>query len=114
MDTKTGPGTLGVVPPPPETPPANRVKDPVCGMLVDPTRPGASHTHGGVTYYFCRNPRCLERYKADPAKYLTPATQTSGPPTSASHAAPSPTSAKTPRRADAAWICPMDPEVRQN
>lgn len=46
--------------------------DPVCGMSV--TIAGAKHTyvHEGRTYYFC-NPRCRERFAADPVSYLAPA-----------------------------------------
>jgi Cu+-exporting ATPase len=106
MDTKT------------EGPLANRVKDPVCGMLVDPTRPGASHDHDGVTYYFCKNPRCLERFKADPAKYLAGAAATSAPATSTGGAAPSAPSAMAlePEHPVAPatkteWTCPMHPEI---
>ncbi len=47
------------------------VKDPVCGMTVDPQSAAGSHAYQGQTYYFC-NPRCLDRFRADPAKYLHP------------------------------------------
>jgi Cu+-exporting ATPase len=44
--------------------------DPVCGMKVDASKPGGgSHEHAGTTYYFC-NPRCRERFAADPASFL--------------------------------------------
>ena len=48
--------------------------DPVCGMNVDPVRAKWSRAHQGETYFFC-NPKCLEKFTADPAKYLanTPA-----------------------------------------
>lgn len=53
-----------------ETP--NSVKDPVCGMSVDPaTARGGSAEYKGTAYYFC-NPRCNERFKSDPEKYLDP------------------------------------------
>ncbi|HEX4404395.1 MAG TPA: heavy metal-binding domain-containing protein, partial [Polyangia bacterium] len=78
---------------PAATPSAERVKDPVCGMLVDPARAAGSHVHDGITYHFC-NPRCLERFKAEPTKF-TGATESCEPPA-------------------AEWICPMDPEVRQD
>ena len=49
-----------------------RVKDPVCGMMVDPaTARGGSFEHDGTTYYFC-NPKCNERFQGDPGKYLDP------------------------------------------
>ena len=46
------------------------VRDPVCGMFVDPTNPpGGSHEHVGKTYCFC-NPRCREKFAADPETFL--------------------------------------------
>ncbi|MGA3213311.1 MAG: heavy metal-binding domain-containing protein, partial [Terriglobales bacterium] len=57
---------------------ATRSKDPVCGMMVDPaTARGGSHVHKEKTYYFC-NPRCRERFAADPEKYLDPAYKPGG------------------------------------
>jgi Cu+-exporting ATPase len=45
-------------------------RDPVCGMNVDPASArGGSHEHGGKTYHFC-NPRCREKFVADPERYL--------------------------------------------
>lgn len=43
--------------------------DPVCGMKVTPEQAAASMSYDGKTYYFC-NPRCHEKFRADPAKYL--------------------------------------------
>ena len=45
------------------------VKDPVCGMMVDPASAVHSHEHGGDTYYFC-SARCHEKFVADPGAYL--------------------------------------------
>src|SRR5690349_4836178 len=50
--------------------------DPVCGMTVDPLRAAGSYAHEGQTYYFC-NVSCLNRFKADPARYLHPTTNRS-------------------------------------
>jgi uncharacterized membrane protein YraQ (UPF0718 family)/YHS domain-containing protein len=44
-------------------------KDPVCGMSVDPTKPGPRSVHDGKTYYFC-SAGCKESFDRDPAKYL--------------------------------------------
>ncbi|MDH3286619.1 MAG: heavy metal translocating P-type ATPase [Betaproteobacteria bacterium] len=76
---------------------STQATDPVCGMKVDLQSARASTDHGGVTYYFCCQ-GCLTKFQADPAKYL----QESGP-------TPAPTAAK----ASGIYICPMDPEVRQ-
>jgi Cu+-exporting ATPase len=76
------------------------VKDPVCGMTVDPAAArGGSHEHAGHTYYFC-NPRCRERFAADPSRYLAP------PP-----AEPAP--APAPAAAPGVYTCPMHPEIRK-
>ena len=67
--------------------------DPVCGMQVDPATPLRTD-YQGRTYYFCAK-GCLDRFRADPARYLEP-----------SAAAP-------PADPDAVYTCPMHPEVRQ-
>src|SRR5688500_5185344 len=79
--------------------------DPVCGMRVDAASPrGGFFEHAGTTYGFC-NPKCRERFAADPARYLAPAPPVVAPPSPAT-AAPAGPSATT------AYLCPMDPEVR--
>lgn len=45
--------------------------DPVCGMSVDVATARYRATHEGRTYHFC-NPRCRERFVADPAMFLHP------------------------------------------
>ena len=62
-------------------------------MIVDPQTARFKHDHGGRTYYFCAQ-GCLDRFAADPAKYL--GERTSAPPVP-----------------DAVYTCPMHPEVRQ-
>jgi Cu+-exporting ATPase len=74
-----------------------RVKDPVCGMMVDAARAAGKFDYKGATYYFC-NPRCLEKFRAEPEKYLAPATAATKP--------------KAPAD-QRIYTCPMDPEVRQ-
>ena len=44
------------------------VKDPVCGMEIDPTTAAASVEHEGTTYYFCSQ-SCYDSFVAEPAKY---------------------------------------------
>ena len=48
------------------------VKDPVCGMELDPAQAAASMTYAGTTYWFC-SPACHERFQATPAQYAVPA-----------------------------------------
>jgi len=59
---------------------------------------GAKNTmvHEGQTYYFC-NPKCLQKFTADPVRYLKPEEAPPAPPV-----APS-----------AIFTCPMHPEIRQ-
>jgi P-type Cu+ transporter len=76
---------------------AERVTDPVCGMKVNPQAArGGSFEHEGHTYHFC-NPKCRERFAADPSKYLKPAPAAAPPVTSG-----------------VVYVCPMDPEVRSD
>ncbi len=73
--------------------------DPVCGMTVQPGKArGGSAEYGEETFHFC-NPKCRERFVADPERYLRPA-ETKAEEVSAP--------------AGAVWICPMDPEVRES
>lgn len=98
------------------------VKDPVCGMDVDPARASGSFNYNGQTYYFC-NPHCLEKFRADPQKYLAPHPRDAGHRTDGPHRmvtitagparpAAAPPSAP-PTSAEQFFTCPMDPEVRE-
>ena len=101
--------------------------DPVCGMTVDPARAAGTVEHDGQTYYFCGT-SCAKRFAADPAEFLD---KPAGPAASCCHgdAAPGPAAAPVmlikrgkPAATPAApavptgtqYICPMDPEVRQD
>ncbi|MEQ8664963.1 MAG: heavy metal translocating P-type ATPase [Rhodospirillales bacterium] len=46
------------------------VRDPVCGMTVDPDAGKPSLDHDGHTYHFC-NPGCRDKFAADPDSYRT-------------------------------------------
>ena len=76
---------------------ADSVRDPVCGMTIDPSHAAGQLEYRGTTYYFC-NPSCRERFQADPERYLEP-----------DHAAVASMSGD----ADREYTCPMHPEVRQ-
>lgn len=45
------------------------VKDPVCGMTVNPETAKHHHAHAGKDYYFCSE-GCLKKFKTDPERYL--------------------------------------------
>lgn len=74
-----------------------KVKDPVCGMSVLPSKAAGSAEYGGEIYHFCGK-GCLAKFQADPQKYLQP------------QPAAAPTTAAEKGRE---YICPMDPEVSQ-
>jgi Cu+-exporting ATPase len=74
-------------------------------MTVDPASAAGAFDYRGHTYYFC-NTRCLERFKADPAAFV-------GDDRAASAASPARTPGRTALAGARAYICPMDPQVRE-
>ncbi|HEY67994.1 MAG TPA: YHS domain-containing protein [Thermoflexia bacterium] len=46
-----------------------KVKDPVCGMVIDPNTAAATSEYKGQTYYFCAR-SCKVAFDKDPEKYL--------------------------------------------
>jgi Cu+-exporting ATPase len=90
------------------------VIDPVCGMEISREDAVGSYVHEGHEYFFC-NPSCLENFRANPDRYLSP-----GQAEAASAATPSgrarflaPLGMTSPADANAIYTCPMDPEVRK-
>ena len=73
------------------------VRDPVCGMLVDPHVTQHRHQHEGRTYYFCSG-GCRAKFIAEPQKYLSKSSLQSSPP-----GVPDGT----------IYTCPMHPQIRQ-
>src|SRR5437879_3945074 len=72
--------------------------DPVCHMQVMPETAAAHYEYKGKTYYFC-NPRCFERFKANPEQFLAPVELEI-------------TNSKI-EVSESIYSCPMHPEVRQ-
>ena len=71
--------------------------DPVCHMNVMPATAAGKYDYKGKTYYFC-NPRCLERFRANPEQFLGLVQL----------------EIRTPKAGTSSiYVCPMDPEVRQ-
>jgi Cu+-exporting ATPase len=105
------------------------LKDPVCGMMVPADAPLRT-TFEGQTYVFC-NPRCLQRFEAEPRRFLDakPGPENmdaelahgvgsievpgSGTPNPTAGPSGNPASARTSAAANAAteWTCPMHPEI---
>ncbi len=78
------------------------VRDPVCGMTVDPQHAAGTSTYHGQQYHFCSK-SCVAKFEANPERYLHPEAQ---PEPMETHAEPAAAS-------DVEYTCPMHPEVRQ-
>ncbi len=73
------------------------VKDPVCGMTVDPATAKYSASHAGKRYFFCSD-GCRGKFEAEPAAYAEGAT---------------PKPAEAPAPEGTIYTCPMHPQIRQ-
>lgn len=71
------------------------VKDLVCGMTINPETAAGTVDYEGTTYFFCSR-GCVEKFRADPKKYLSPA--------------PAPKS-EPPVPSGTKYTCPMDPQI---
>ena len=74
-------------------PAAHMLRDPVCGMDVDPHTAKHVTRHEGRPYYFC-SASCLTKFEAEPQRYLE-------------------TASTPPPPEGAIYTCPMHPEIRQ-
>jgi Cu+-exporting ATPase len=71
--------------------------DPVCGMKVDPAKPGPRSVYAGQEYFFC-GAGCKKKFDAAPDSYLAPK-----PVEKPAVAA----------QKGVEYTCPMDPQIRQ-
>ncbi|MGB5723985.1 MAG: heavy metal translocating P-type ATPase, partial [Parasphingorhabdus sp.] len=72
------------------------VKDPVCGMTVDPDKAEHHARHDDQDYHFC-SASCRTKFVADPERYLSPDRST----------------AQDDVAKGTIYTCPMHPEIRQ-
>ena len=77
-------------------PGTNRVKDPVCGMSVDPHTTAHRARHGGMPYFFC-SAGCRAKFTAEPGRYVGSEQE--------------PKTEAVPE--GAIYTCPMHPQIRQ-
>jgi P-type Cu+ transporter len=77
---------------------AEGLRDPVCGMTVDPKTTAHRQSFAGHTYYFC-SAGCQAKFVAEPRKYL--GSEAGDPP------AP-------PVPPGTLYTCPMHPQIRQS
>ena len=82
----------------PESDPSGNVKDPVCGMMVDPQTAKHKAELHGKAYYFCCA-KCHDRFVAEPRKFV--ASEGRAP------------SAAAPAPVGTIYTCPMHPQIRQ-
>jgi P-type Cu+ transporter len=75
---------------------SSTVKDPVCGMLIDPAEAAGSEVHRGKTIYFCST-YCLEKFRSNPEQYMAEEEERAAP----------------AAEAGTIYTCPMHPEIRQ-
>ena len=75
---------------------AGTVRDPVCGMMVDPATTPHHARHDGNDYAFCSD-GCRRRFIADPQRYLA-----------------APAGVVKPAPAGTRYTCPMHPEIVQD
>src|SRR5262245_33267521 len=69
------------------------VRDPVCGMTVDPAASTQRAEYAGHSHFFC-SAKCREKFTAEPGQYLD----------GRAHAA----------AGEALWTCPMHPQIVRN
>src|SRR6516164_5596941 len=77
-------------------PPAE-VRDPVCGMTVDPAKARHRAEHAGRSYFFC-SARCGEKFRAEPTRYVVASLQGRAPAAAG----------------EVLWTCPMHPQIVRN
>ena len=81
------------------SPLAGSVRDPVCGMSVDPRTAKYRAEHAGTTSYFCGE-RCQTTFLAEPEKYMKPQAADSA--------------ATSPSVPGGVYTCPMHPQIRRS
>jgi Cu+-exporting ATPase len=82
------------------------VRDPVCGMSVEPRTAQNRVEHEGTTVYFCSH-HCRAKFVAEPAKYMSRDTP-EGTPVAVQALSSGPSTREV------IYTCPMHPQIRRN
>ena len=82
---------------PPPAPAGDQQIDPVCGMAVTASIEKLRDHFDGNDYFFC-GPRCLDKFRAEPARYAVTGEKKGG---------------ETSTSSDVIYTCPMHPQVRE-
>src|SRR4051794_2114218 len=88
---------------------AQTVRDPVCGMNVDPEKAAATFVHKGQTFYFCA-PVCRDRFQSDPEWYLSLADKAK--PAMPAMSQELAKDAHVAVNGEGVWTCPMHPQIQ--
>jgi Cu+-exporting ATPase len=93
------------------SPARDRVKDPACGMTVDPASAKHKAEYADTTYYFC-SADCRAKFLADPARFATSAVEnaTAAPAVHDHRHQGHDTPVAPP---GTIYTCPMHPQIRQ-
>ena len=98
-----------------------KVKDPVCGMIIDENNAAATSTYQGKAYHFCST-SCKEKFEKNPGSYVTEQVPDEKPAPGAEETKHASASCPTCGRAlipaephlhatKTEWTCPMHPEI---
>ncbi len=88
---------------------AEVVKDPVCGMQVDPAKAAGQSQYQGLTFSFC-SLGCKKKFDLNPAQYMQSDTEL--PLLQPQSVAVPPAAGATKVAASGKYTCPMHPEVQ--
>src|ERR1035437_6522831 len=87
---------------------AEVVKDPVCGMQVDPAKAAGQSQYQGLTHSFC-SLECKKKFDLNPAQYMQSGKEM--PPLQPQSVPSLPVAGETKVAASGKYTCPMHPEV---
>jgi P-type Cu+ transporter len=104
--------TLGMAPARKTGPSIETARDPVCGMNVNRATATFAAEHEGTKFYFCGR-SCLEKFKADPAKYMSKASNLAALSPQNFTPVHAVRDLKPEVRTQTFYVCPMCPEVRE-
>ena len=87
-----------------------KVRDPVCGMMIDPDRAAGKFDYQGQTYYFC-NPSCLKKFQANPDVYISTPPTPSGQMLDVIQPTAKIEGGRRKAEGGNKYTCPMHPEI---
>ena len=89
------------------------IRDPVCGMQVNPGSSLHTFEYDGTTYLFCCD-GCRAAFQSNPEKFLGHANRSESLPPTRHHDQISAKSLEASVSGNTVYLCPMCPEVRED